>query len=169
MCKKTFCKIWGLCQLIFVSVLVKASDLVPRLSSIHFNEGEVKKLYLVVGRPSILLFPCNIVSFAKGTGGDMDATSKEQDPRELNLWLKNSKAEPTGLIVRCEQKTFVFDIIPSTRTHQDFVKILGSFGSPQFEEGQSKVVLSSKSTEASPNKLRIPKVKRIISSSKGIK
>lgn len=143
-----------------------AQDSIPRLSSMYIDEGQVQKLYLTPGRPSVLLFPCNIVSFSKGTGADIDAAGKEQDPKELNLWLKSSGAEPTGLIVRCENKTFVFDIVPSTNTHQDFIKIDGSYGSPKLIEDKSKIILSSINTEPQTH---IPLKKKIIFSSKGEK
>jgi hypothetical protein len=139
---------------------------IPRLSVVYFNEGEVMKLVLAAGRPSVLLFPCPVVSFYTGTGGDMSAVANERNPKEIGLWLTSSAAEPASLIVRCESKTFVFDIIPSRTSSQDFVNIIASFGAPEMVESSKKIIASSETVVKNQleNKY-IPKIKRIISKS----
>jgi hypothetical protein len=47
------------------------------------------------------------------------------------------------LIVRCGSRSFVFDLIPSKKTHQDLVRISGSYGAPEAEDIGAVLIDSS--------------------------
>lgn len=117
----------------FFSILLNlAFAQTPRISSTNHNLSAVDKIYVSAGLVSVLEFPQNIIEVRVGDVSSVKAIISQTSPKELTVYLSNSAAKASNLIVRAEKKVYVFDIVPSTTSHQDYIKIKGSFGSPNF-------------------------------------
>lgn len=141
---------------------------VQRISEVVIDESRPYELIVTPGRATMILFPCPILSTAKGTGGDFEIQIKENDSKEVILWLNHSFSEPSGLIARCEKKVFVFDIVPSTTSHQDYVKIVGSISGPINSMSDHKIIKSSEQNESNKTDSNDQVKKRVIKSSTSI-
>lgn len=141
---------------------VCTAEKVEVISSIYFNEGEVKPIYLAPGAPTLLSFHCNIIDALKDTGGSIEGAQRE-NPRNMVVWLKSSASQPATLTIVCEKSVFVFNVIPS-KQHQSYIKILGSWGSPGLLDNSKKVLLSSESQSNTDKKdiFNSPKVKKVL-------
>ncbi len=101
-----------------------------RISSRLVNLGEVHKIFLAQGLVSVIQLPYPVTEVKVGNPDDILAQISKTLPSELTLILKRGGAKATNLIARCGTRTFVFDLIPSSKTHQDLVRISGSYGAP---------------------------------------
>ncbi len=110
---------------------------IKRISSINKNLGEVRKIYLHAGLVSTLEFKQSVIGVKVGNIDSIKAEISPSNPKEVTLRLKHQSAEPTNMIVRVDRHVYVFDLIPSKASHQDYVKIEGSFGAPTREALQS--------------------------------
>lgn len=110
----------------------KALATLERISSIYKDIGRVEKIYLHSGFISVLEFPDPILEVRLGNNKSLKAEISQVSPKELSLFLIKGTASATNLIVRSNQKLYVFDVIPSKETHQDYVKVLSGFGSPKL-------------------------------------
>lgn len=115
-------------SLLLTSVLAQT----PRISSSNHNLSAVDKIYVSAGLVSVLEFPQNIIEVRVGDISSVKAIISQTSPKELTIYLSNSQAKASNLIVRSEKKVYVFDIVPSNNNHQDYVKIKGSLGSPNY-------------------------------------
>jgi hypothetical protein len=122
---------------------VHGVDRPPRIESIYFDHGKVEKLYLYPGRTTLLDFPCDVTRAIGGPAGDIQWIVGATEKSELDVWLKAGSAQPTNLTVRCNKQVFVFDVIPSRASHQEYVEIAGSYGGAELQG--AKEVQSSKS------------------------
>ncbi|MBC7429998.1 MAG: hypothetical protein H7336_15395 [Bacteriovorax sp.] len=100
-----------------------------RIESKYVNIGESSKIYLRPGLITVLELPHPILEVRIGNPNDLKVVISGVSPRELTLYFKNSHANITNLIVKSDRKNYVFDVIPSSRTHQDYIKISGGIGS----------------------------------------
>ncbi len=122
-----------------------------RISSGLVNLGEVHKIYLAQGLASIIQLPYPITEAKVGSPDDVQVQISKTLPSELTLVLRRAGAQPTNLIARCGSRTFVFDLIPSRKTHQDLVRISGSYGAPEMSD-MGAVLIDSSSTPATKRK-----------------
>ncbi|WP_413578597.1 hypothetical protein ACLVWU_08675 [Bdellovibrio sp. HCB290] len=106
---------------------------VKRIVSINKDLSEVKKIYLHAGLVSTVEFQDAITSVKIGNGSSFKVEISPSNPKEVTLRLVSQRSEPTNLLVRVEKKVFIFDLIPSRNTHQDYVKVSGSYGRPEHE------------------------------------
>ncbi|MBX2994914.1 MAG: hypothetical protein KF681_08830 [Bdellovibrionaceae bacterium] len=58
-------------------------------------------------------------------------------PKELTLTMNQSI--PSNLLIRAGKRMYVFDVVPSKTTHQDYVKVSGAFGSPAYASSTEPV------------------------------
>lgn len=151
-----------------VLILITATPTIAfsrAIESVYFDVGEVQRVYVAPGIPTLLDFPCNITDVLKGTLGDIEAAPRE-NPRHLAVWLKTNHAASASLTVVCEKRVFVINVVPSKKP-QAYVKVAGSFGAPGFNSSKIRAIASSDdSAKLPPAK---PKILRIISSSEGTK
>jgi hypothetical protein len=127
--------------IIFASALASASP--GRISSRFANLGEVHKIFLAQGLASVVQLPYPITEVKTGSPEDIQVQISKTLPSELTLILKRSNAQPTNLIARCGSRSFVFDLIPSKKTHQDLVRISGSYGAPTNDDMGAVLIDSS--------------------------
>lgn len=119
---------WNILFLSFLSVFAN-----PRISSTYVDIGKPIKYYLYPGRSGLIDFPCSIISATPGPGKDVELKVGATNAKEVHIFLRTGASEPTNMIVRCQEAVFVFDIIPSTQKHQDYLQIIGYFGSPNIQ------------------------------------
>jgi len=124
---------------------------VPRLSSHNADLSSVDKIFLSPGLVTLLEFPQNIIEVRVGNPKSIKALISTVSPKELTLFLSSSMSIPSNLIVRSEKRIFVFDIVPSKTTHQDYYKISGAYGSPSYDPNKQHLI-SSSPLSPSPNR-----------------
>ncbi|WP_413942682.1 hypothetical protein [Bdellovibrio sp. HCB-162] len=107
---------------------------VKRISSIYKDLGESQKIYLHAGLISVLEFPRDIVEVRIGNPKSIKAQLSQVSPKELTLYLTQNFVEPTNIIVKSDKRFYVFDVIPSKVSHQDYIKVSGAFGGPQMAQ-----------------------------------
>ncbi|MGK5087914.1 hypothetical protein WDW86_10180 [Bdellovibrionota bacterium FG-2] len=134
----------------------QAQPIPGRISARFADLGEVHKIYLAQGLAAVIQLPYPVTEAKVGSPGDIQVQTSKTLPSELTLILKQAGAKATNLIIRCGTRTFVFDLIPSTKTHQDLVRISGSYGSPEVSD-MSAVLIDASSPLPSKSKDGIPK------------
>ena len=127
-------------NIILLSIAWASSD---RISSIQKDLARAEKISLTPGLVSVLEFPQAITEVRVGHPGVLKALISSVSPRELTLSLSGASMAATNLIVRAERRIFVFDVVPSKASHQDYIRIRGGFGGPRFVSGDGSVLSSS--------------------------
>jgi hypothetical protein len=115
-----------------------------RISSRVMDLGDVLRIYLSQGLASVVQLPFPITEVKLGNPDDVFVQVSKTLPSELTVVLRKNGARPTNLVVRCGSRTFVFDLIPSHSTHQDLVRISGSYGGPESEGLGATLIDSSR-------------------------
>ena len=111
---------------------------VPRISASYSDLSKVGTVYLAPGLISLIEFPQNIIEVRIGDPKSVKVLISQVSPRELTVYLSSTASQPSNIIVRAEKRIFVLDIIPNRKDHQDYLKIIGSFGSPSMSnQGKS--------------------------------
>ncbi len=112
---------------------------------IFTSEKTVENVFLFPGRISLLHLPCLITKALVGSPNDIKAEIDKLNKREAHLLLKKWSSEPSNLILKCNKKVFLFSLIPSKKSHYDYIKVLSHIKSKPL-----KVKLPSPNTP-SPN------------------
>lgn len=116
----------------FYSLLAFALAAPPsRVSSIRKDLSQAEVIYMSEGLVSVVEFPVPILEVRNGNAAAIKAMISSVSPKELTLILHQSKA--TNLLVRAGKRMYVFDIVPSKSTHQDYVKVSGAFSAPAYD------------------------------------
>lgn len=130
-----------LCNIIVVFIIQTVSFLavvhaVPqRIAQIDFDLTKVFKLYTSPGRDTTIYFPCAVEYATSGTAEDIKLSLPKKFPNIVTVFLRHSKSESTSLKVLCSDRAFVFDLVPSTHNHIDFLKIINSHGElPRYSD-----------------------------------
>lgn len=110
-----------------------------RVSSVNHNLSSIDKIYVAAGLASVIEFPKNIIEVRIGDSQSVKALISQVSPKELTVYLSSTASKASNLIVRADKKIYVFDIVPSTTNHQDYVKIKGSFGAPIYKGSNSNL------------------------------
>ena len=127
-------------NIILLSVAWAASE---RISAIHKDLGRETKVSIAPGLVSVLEFPQAITEVRVGHPGVLKAQISSVSPRELTLTLSGAGMLATNLIVRAERRIFVFDVVPSRASHQDYMKVRSGFGGPAFKWDTSEILAGS--------------------------
>lgn len=111
------------------------ADKVERIKSISFDKSKVEKIYVASGLTTLVSFNCDINEMISGNEEQVTLKPLITNKRQMIITLSKDAAQPTNIFVRCGQKTdpFVFDIVPSKKNHQDYIKINMAFGEPTEE------------------------------------
>lgn len=142
----------------FYSLLIyTAFARTDRISTISHNLASVDKVYVAAGLVSVLEFPQNIIEVRVGDLSSVKAVISQVSPKELTIYLSSSASKATNVIVRAEKKIYVFDIVPSSANHQDYLKIRGTFGSPNLKDNFA----NQQSVKIEPSAARMPTYKVI--------
>tara|TARA_B100001248_G_C27397386_1_gene466609 strand:+ start:4963 stop:5391 length:429 start_codon:yes stop_codon:yes gene_type:complete len=133
-------------KLLLIS-LIFASQ--PRIASYTGDESKVQKIYIKPGLVSKMRLPCDIKEVVNPKTSNFHVQISEKYKNELNYSFLDTSAKAINIIVNCKgQRTFIFDLVPSTRTHIDLVKV-GAF------QLKNKKLISS-----SDDKNNTPRIKK---------
>lgn len=119
-------------MLFFSLLIASAFAQTERVSTVNHNLSTVDKIYVAAGLASVVEFPKNIIEVRVGDSQSVKAIISQVSPKELTVYLSSTASKASNLIVRADKRMYVFDVVPSTTNHQDYVKIKGSFGSPSY-------------------------------------
>lgn len=100
-----------------------------RITRIDKNLHEVDRIYLAPGLVSVIEMPGPILEVRVGDPRSVRVMLSTVSPKEMTLSLGHSGASATNLIVRTDKRAFVFDLLPSRSSHQDFIKVRSGFTS----------------------------------------
>lgn len=122
---------------------------VSRIQSTRVDRGSVMKIQLSPGLGSLLKFPCELEEVFVGRNEGVNAQISPNSKKNLFLNLKSNALSPTNMIVKCQEdrNVFVFDVVPSKSTHQDYMEVRGAFGRPADSEGAFKSLVSQKTSK----------------------
>lgn len=112
-------------------VLSVNSIAMERIEKKGLNSMEAHKVFVAYGRSSIIVLPCNVVSFSDGPTRDIQAQVNDRDAKMLEVWFAKNSPEPQELKVMCAEQRFVFDIIPNTQNHQSIFEVSRAYKSVQ--------------------------------------
>lgn len=108
--------------IICILLSIKSTAL-ERIDKKGLNSMEAHKVFVAYGRSSIIVLPCNVVSFSDGPTRDIQAQVNDRDAKMLEVWFAKNSPEPQELKVMCAEQRFVFDIIPNTQNHQSIFEV----------------------------------------------
>lgn len=132
---------------IFVLFSMKAGASPKRISGKFMDLGKVHTIYMVPGMATLIEIPSSVTGIRLGNPEAVDYFRPDKPENEVTLVLKNSLAKPTNLIIRSNKKKYVFDIVPSKAVHQDTIEVFGSFGGPEFNDEDMKLIATSSEGE----------------------
>ena len=120
--------------LYLLSSFIRFSCLFPAFSfskvhseSVQFilsSEKKTETLFLFPGRISLLTLPCSITKALVGSPNDIKAEIDKLNSKEAHILLKKWRSEPSNLILKCGDRVFLFNLIPSKISHYDYIKVL---------------------------------------------
>ena len=87
------------------------------------KENKATRIYLYPARISLLELPCTITKALQGSPNDIKLEI-DTNSKELILLLKKWHSQASNLILKCDDKLFLFNLIPSKNKHYDYVKVL---------------------------------------------
>ncbi|MDE0092368.1 MAG: hypothetical protein OXN83_03670 [Oligoflexia bacterium] len=102
-------------------------------SIIFIKENKPARIFLYPGRVSLLTLPCPINKALLGSPKDIKAEIDNLNPKEIILLSKKWNSQTSNLILKCNDKVFLFNLIPSKSRHYDFVKVLGHIPTRPFK------------------------------------
>ena len=102
-------------------------------SFIFIEENKPARIFLYPARVSLLTLPCPITKALLGSPLDIKAEIDSLNPKELNILLKKWNSQASNLILKCNDKVFLFNLIPSKSKHYDYVRVLGQVSSRPFK------------------------------------
>ena len=97
------------------------------------EEKKPETVFLFPGRISLLSLPCPITKALIGAPEDIKAEVDKVNKKELHILLKKWGSEPSNLILKCGNRIFIFNLIPSKSAHYDYVEVLGHISSKPFK------------------------------------
>lgn len=142
--------------IIFCS-LYSYSQEVKRIKSISFNKSKVEKIYIAAGLTTLVSFNCDINEMISGNDEQVTLKPLNTNKRQMIITLAKNAAQPTNIFVRCGQKIdpFIFDVVPSKKNHQDYLKINMSFGEPMEELEKQEPLNKVSNLKKKPLKIEV--------------
>ena len=115
-----------------------------RIKVIYFNLKKPLKLELYPSLASTIDFPCPISKVLAPPSNDINFKTSLSENYELDLWLSKGTSKASSLIVRCKNKVFVLDIVPSKNNHTDYLKIIKAINPPLIDLSGLKLISNKK-------------------------
>ncbi len=112
-----------------IAVPISNAGETSRISIQNVNRFTPHQITLSPGLVSLLEFPEAIIEVRVGDPKGLKALISQVSPKELTLYLDSSHSSSTNLIVRSGKRVFIFDIVASKVTHQDYLKVGFGFSS----------------------------------------
>lgn len=127
------------CSLLFLLLPTYSFAAPDRLSLKQKDLSAVETIFVSPGLVSVIEFPNNIIEVRIGSPETLKVAISQVSPKEITVYLSTSAATPSNLIVRSDRKIYVFDIVPSRTTHQDYIKLSGTYNSPRSHNSLSLI------------------------------
>jgi hypothetical protein len=124
-----------------------------RISGQIMDLGKVNTIYMVSGMATLIEIPTAVTGIRIGNPDAVQYFRPDKPENEVTLVLRDSNAKPTNLIIRSNQRKFVFDLVPSKQVHQDMVEVVGAFGGAALDSGSSEIIDSSDNPKRGSKKL----------------
>ncbi|MCC6817509.1 MAG: hypothetical protein IT245_01280 [Bacteroidia bacterium] len=110
-------------SLLVFLLIQTASHAIERIAEVNLDRSKPFTINMHPGRTTTIDLPCAISYAMAGAYNDLKAEIGPDKDSSLVLWLTSHASSPTNLVVRCDERVLVFDIIPSRNNHQDYLKI----------------------------------------------
>lgn len=124
-----------------------------RISGQIMDLGKVHSIFMVGGMATLIEIPTAVTGIRIGNPDAIQYFRPDKPENEVTLVLKDSNAKPTNLIIRSNDRKFVFDIVPSKEVHQDTIEVLGVYGGARIDESQVTLLDSSEPATPTVNKV----------------
>lgn len=121
-------------------VTLTFASLPNRISNLNKDLSASEQIYISPGMATVLEFPKPIIEVRIGDPNILRASISTVSSNELSLFVGAEVGTATNLIVRSDRRTYIFDVVPSRTSHQDFIKVSSAFGSPKFSGNSSLLV-----------------------------
>lgn len=106
---------------LYISIYTNAVD---RIAEVVIDRSKPFPIYMNPGRTTTIDLPCSASYALAGTYNDLKAEIGPDKDSSIVLWLTSHASTSTNLVVRCDDRVIVFDVIPSRINHQDYLKVL---------------------------------------------
>lgn len=94
-----------------------------RVSEVRKEQSQVDRIFLAPGMVTVLEFPEAIKEARVGLPQSFKVQISSVTPSEMTISRAGSIERPSNLIVRTGRRIWVFDLIPSRASHQDFIRV----------------------------------------------
>lgn len=128
---------------LFPSLVVAETKTPRRISGQLLDLGKVHTIYMVSGMATVIEIPTAVTGIRCGNPDAVQYFRPDRPENEVTLILKDAAAKATNLIIRSNNRKFVFDIVPSKDVHQDTVEVVGAYGGAALEDSSAVLVESS--------------------------
>lgn len=106
-----------------------------RIESVSNSQSSVGRIYLNTGMVTVVEFPREVTEVRIGNPSEFKIQISNVNPREITISRAGATQRPSNLIVRAGRELWVFDLVPSRTSHQDFVRVRSGVG-----PGEGKVL-----------------------------
>ncbi len=110
------------------------------------KEKKLETVFLFPGRVSLFNLPCSVTKALIGSPNDIKVEVDKLNPKDTHVLLKKWRAQPSNLILKCNETVFLFNLIPSKSSHSDYVRVLS-----HIESKPLKIKSPSPNTPSSVN------------------
>lgn len=136
------------------STINVADEKVPnRISAFDIDVSKVTRIKLAPGLVSVIEFKEPMSEVFVGNDTSVKAKISKTKPNLVAVSLAKAGVEPTNLIAfysgEKKKVPVIFEVIPSYNTHQDYVKVVGTYGAPEVESTSRVLVYSSDDEKSS--------------------
>ncbi len=132
--------------LVFV-LIQTASHAIERIAEVNLDRSRPFPINMHPGRTTTIDLPCAISYVMAGAYNDLKAEIGPDKDSSVVLWLTSHTSSPTNLVVRCDDRILVFDVIPSRNNHQDYLKVKKITDKP----ASGKLIADSKNYVTKPD------------------
>lgn len=152
--KKNYYKSLTIGAILITSALGHADEKVPnRISALDIDVSKVTRIKLAPGLVSVIEFKEPMSEVFVGNDASVKAKISKTKPNLVAVSLARGGVEPTNLIAfysgEKKKVPVIFEVIPSNNTHQDYVKVVGTYGAPEVESTSRVLVFSSEDSKPS--------------------
>lgn len=131
--------------MISLLMIVGLSFASERISSIEIDRGVPLKIHMNPGKTTTLDLPCAVSYALPGAFNDLKIEIGPDKDSSLVLWLTSTASSPTNLVIRCDEKVVVFDVLPNRQVHQDYIHIKKIFD--KSSQQKRELISDSKSVK----------------------
>lgn len=104
----------------------------PRIQQLFLNKSTTQKIFLSPGLATSVKMPCEIDEVITPGSGILNHLS-ERNKTRFSLEI-TEEARSTNFIVHCIDSTYVFDLVVNKNIHNDYIEIIGDYGTPRMTQ-----------------------------------